>query len=53
MQIAIIMLIYLLFLDQILGGEQVSEGEENASGVPCGRKPVREVKTTFRTISML
>ena len=38
MQISFVMLIFLLFSDQILGGE-VSEGE-NCLPAPCGRKPV-------------
>ena len=40
-QISIVMLIFLLFLNQISGGE-VSEGENclmGAPSAPCGRKP--------------
>ena len=42
MQISFVMLIFLLFSDQISGGGKVSEGQTASGGHPlpsCGRKP--------------
>ena len=51
MQISFVMLIFLLFSDQISGGAKVSEGGKLPQEAPCGRKPVYgvlELKTAIK-----